>query len=196
MKLKEVEKYVYSTLEKNLSPTLTYHGLHHTKDVVEATERIAKVENIISEEEITLLKTAALFHDIGFISTYKNHEEESSRIASHVLKNMDYSAKQITVINQMIMATKIPQKPKTMLDKILADADLDYLGRDDFEPISQTLFQELYTREMVADIDAWNHIQIKFLENHRYWTDSMIKLRTHEKNKRLVELKKLMGFRI
>ena len=170
MNLKKVEKYIHEKLQKNLSPTLTYHGFHHTLDVVDAAMKIANLEGIVDNESLVLLETATLFHDLGFISTYRNHEEEGCRIAELILPGFQYSKSQIETINGMIMATKIPQKPHNILEQIIADADLDYLGREDFEPIADSLFQELRQREMVADIETWNKIQVKFLESHHYWT--------------------------
>ena len=35
-------------------------------------------------------------------------------------------------------ATKIPQTPLTKLEEIICDADLDYLGREDFFEISRS----------------------------------------------------------
>lgn len=87
------------------------------------------------------------------------------------------------------MATKIPQNPQNILEQIIADADLDYLGRDDFEVIADSLFQELRQREMVADLETWNKIQVKFLESHQYWTKSTIALRNEQKMKHLKALK-------
>lgn len=193
MNIEAVEEYIYEKLQKNLSPTLTYHGFHHTIDVVDASMKIAKLEGIEDKESLVLLETSALFHDLGFISTYRNHEEEGCRIAELILPNFNYSNSQIESICGMIMATKIPQNPQNILEQIIADADLDYLGRDDFEPIADTLFQELRQREMVADLETWNKIQIKFLENHHYWTKSAIKTRNDKKTRHLHELKAIVG---
>ena len=193
MNLKKVEKYIHEKLQKNLSPTLTYHGFHHTLDVVDAAMKIANLEGIVDNESLVLLETATLFHDLGFISTYRNHEEEGCRIAELILPSFQYSKSQIETINGMIMATKIPQKPHNILEQIIADADLDYLGREDFEPIADSLFQELRQREMVADIETWNKIQVKFLESHHYWTKSTIALRNENKTKHLKALKLSIG---
>jgi uncharacterized protein len=183
MNLSSVEEYIYEKLQKNLSPTLTYHGLHHTIDVADVTMKIAKAEAVTDKESLILLKTAALYHDLGFITTYKGHEEESCRIAALNLPKMGYSSLQIEAICGMIMATKIPQKPSNLLERIIADADLDYLGRDDFEAISQSLYLELREREMVANIETWNKIQVNFIENHHFWTKSEVLLRNENKLK-------------
>ena len=92
----------------------------------------------------------------------------------------------------MIQATKIPQEPKNILEEIIADADLDYLGRSDFYPISYSLFEELKSMEAIKTEDEWNRIQVNFLEQHHFFTKTCINKRKAEKQKRLMELKKLV----
>ena len=184
------EKYIVEKLGSELSETLFYHGLHHVKDVTEIALILADQEGVVDQESLSLLKTAALYHDCGFLNTYANHEEEGCKIVKAVLPEFDFSATQIEAICGMIMATKIPQNPQTLLEKILCDADLDYLGREDFEPIANTLFEELKARNMVSDLTAWNAIQIKFIGSHQYWTDSAKKNRELKKQDHLFDIVK------
>lgn len=162
MNIVDTEHFIVNVLTSELSPTLYYHGLHHVRDVVNAAEWIAQAEGIVDEESLTLLRTAALFHDVGFLSVYKGHEEAGCDYVQQVLPQFGYSPAQISLICGMIMATQIPQSPKTKLEEIICDADLDYLGRDDFEPIAHSLYEELKVRNMVADEVAWNRIQVNF----------------------------------
>ncbi|MCF0055614.1 HD domain-containing protein [Dyadobacter sp. CY356] len=186
------EKYILDLLGRELSDTLYYHGLHHTLDVENAALILAKEEAVDDAESLALLKTAALFHDSGFINTYKDHEEEGCTIVRSSLPLFQYTNEQIEIICGMIMATKIPQSPKTHLEKIICDADLDYLGRDDFELIAATLFKELFLRNLVADENTWNNIQVKFIGMHRYHTESAVKKRECKKQKHLHNLQLLI----
>lgn len=163
------EKFILQKLEKDLPRDLTYHGLHHTLDVLNAAIKIASEEKI-SENEIKLLRLAVLYHDAGFTTVYKNHEEEGCKMARKNLREHGYSQEDIDTICGMIMATKIPQTPSTKLEKIICDADLDYLGRNDFKKISNTLFEEMKIYVRLHDEDDWYKIQKKFLENHKYYT--------------------------
>ena len=188
MNVIKAEAHIVQQLHLNLPETLYYHGLHHTLDVRDAALRLAKLEDITDPENLDLLTTAALYHDAGFLKFYKNHEEESCRIARAALPAFDYTQGQIAIICGMIMATKIPQSPKTILEQILCDADLDYLGRNDFEPIAATLYNELEARNMVGDQEAWNSTQIQFLTAHHYWTASARSLRDEMKQRNLQSL--------
>ena len=188
MNIAAAETYILDLLGNELSETLYYHGLHHTSDVTNAALILAKEEGVDDEKSLDLLKTAALYHDSGFINTYKDHEEEGCRIARSQLPLFQYTEEEIEIICGMILATKIPQSPKTQLEKIICDADLDYLGRDDFEPIAATLYQELSVRNLVPDENTWNHIQVKFIGAHQYHTESARHKREIKKQKHLNDL--------
>lgn len=189
MKFYEAKKYILARLKKELPSHLAYHSLEHTKDVYDAVIRIAKAENIIGVEK-KLLLTAALFHDCGFILHSYDHESIGCKIAKEELPGFQYSSEQIEIICGMIMATKIPQSPKNYLEEILCDADLDYLGRDDFKEISKKLFLEFKIYGMITDLTDWDKLQISFLEKHHYFTKTAIATRKAKKDSYLSELKK------
>ncbi len=192
MDYEKAKAFVFAKLTADLLPDLTYHGIHHTQDVLTAAIMLAKAEQI-SVRDTHLLKTAALFHDIGFTVQYRNHEDVGCEIARGCLGHYGYSPVDIEIICGMIMATKIPQSPKTPLEEILCDADLDYLGRKDFYPISNTLFREFLHYGFVKDEKEWDRLQVRFFESHHYFTKTALSLRLPEKNNRLIELKNIVA---
>ena len=183
-----IKQPILSRLENELDPRLGYHNITHTLDVLEQAEVLAKQENVTDKHDLLLLKTAAVFHDSGFLFVYKGHEEKGCEIASDSLRNV-FSEEDIKKVRGMIMATKIPQSPKTLLEQIICDADLDYLGRNDFEPISQTLHKEFIIFKIIPEDIIWDHIQIKFFESHHYFTGTSISKRNEKKLKHLNILK-------
>ena len=183
-----IKQPILSRLEKELDPRLGYHNISHTLDVLKQAEKIARKEGVKDRHDLLLLKTAAVFHDSGFLFVYKGHEEKGCEIASEDLKNV-FSEPDIKKICGMIMATRIPQSPNTLLEQIICDADLDYLGRKDFEPISTHLYKEFITFKIIPDDCVWDHIQIKFFESHRYFTKTTIESRNDIKMKHLDILK-------
>jgi uncharacterized protein len=155
---------------KGLNPNLTYHSIDHTMDMMEQAVRIAHEEGITNERDLFLLKTAALYHDSGFLETYTDHEKRSCEIFLADAVNFDFTEKEKEIICGLIMATKIPQEPNTLMERIICDADLDYLGRNDFLEIGDTLRREFLHYKIVADNNAWEKLQLKFLQNHSYHT--------------------------
>jgi uncharacterized protein len=191
MNYKEVKQFILAKLERELLPVYTYHGLHHTLDVLKVTGDLCEAEGI-SRYETTLLKTAVLFHDSGFMVSPKEHEATGCSIVRELLPSYNYSTEEIERICGMIMATKIPQSPHNILEQIICDADLDYLGRDDFFPIGNTLFEELKTLGILEDRLQWNTMQIKFLEFHAYHTETTKRLRDAKKQANIDAVKKLV----
>ena len=186
------EKFILEYLEEKLPEDLTYHGLHHTLDVLNAAMKIGETENL-SAHEIKLLRIAVLFHDAGFTEKYKDHEQHGCDMAKKDLSRFGYTDKEIEIICGMIMATKIPQNPKNLLEKIICDADLDYLGRNDFNRISNTLFEEMKIYGHIHDIKEWNKIQENFLKKHQYYTEFGKKNREHLKCEHLQKISKLVS---
>ncbi|HET7376831.1 MAG TPA: HD domain-containing protein [Anaerolineae bacterium] len=171
------KKYVIDRLERELSPLLVYHSLWHTTDdVVLATIRLADLENVQGEDRVLLL-TAAFYHDIGFLKIRVGHEDASIQMAREALPQYGYLPRQIDIIAGIIHATQLPQSPRNLLEQILADADLDALGREDFFVRNQLLRQELENYGIPATEDEWDEIQLSFLESHHYFTRSAITLR-------------------
>lgn len=193
MRFKQVEKFILAKLKKELPKNLTYHSLGHIKDVYQAAKNLAELEKI-KGDDLVLLLTAVLFHDSGFLLQQKDHEKVGCDIARQHLPEYDYTPEQIDLVCDMIMATKIPQSPNTKLEKIICDADLDYLGRDDFFDIGNKLYDELCMYGIINTEADWNRLQVRFLESHRYFTTSSKRLRKTKKAENLAVVKsKLKG---
>lgn len=188
MEYEKIYSVIINKLNNELPKHLSYHSVSHVLDVIKSVEEIAVAEQV-SHHEIVLLKTAALFHDTGFLIGAKDHEEKSCQIAGEYLPHYGYTINDIKLIQGMIMATKIPQSPKTHLEEILADADLDYLGRDDFFVIGDKLFDELSMFGIVNSERDWNVLQERFLESHHFFTKTAINLRQSKKSENLQIIK-------
>ena len=184
--------FIVQKLTNELRPELQYHNIEHTLDVLNSVDRLAILENE-NGHNLLLLKTAALFHDSGMLIQYEDHEEASAIITRQYLPGFGYSEHDIQVINKMILTTKLPQSASTKLEKILCDADLDYLGRDDFYMIAHRLQYEWKKMKVFnTTLCEWYRLQMNFLTNHYYYTHSAISLRQEKKNIHLAEIKELI----
>ncbi|MFT5779111.1 MAG: hypothetical protein ACI837_002068, partial [Crocinitomicaceae bacterium] len=162
-------------------------SISHTKDVVSAVERLALLENV-TDEGLFLLKSAATYHDAGFIEQYDNNEPIGARLADEILPKYGYTDKHIETIKDLIYVTEIPHAPKNHLQEIICDADLDYLGRDDFHEIANRLRDELMEHNKIESHKQWDEIQVKFLNMHKYFTKTAIKTRKKKKKQNLKEV--------
>lgn len=192
MNYKGVHDFMLNKLSAELSGALHYHGVHHTLDVLFVTEQLCKLESVGKRDTI-LLKTAALFHDAGFLIDRNEHEKHSCGIARQFLPSFEYVESDIERICGMIMATRIPQSPQNKLEEILCDADLDYLGRPDFYSIGQTLFLELQEGSLLTSVEAWNRLQLNFLEKHHFFTKTNQKRREEAKQIHLQKIRAIVA---
>jgi uncharacterized membrane-anchored protein YitT (DUF2179 family)/predicted metal-dependent HD superfamily phosphohydrolase len=187
MQYQQVYDFLMPRLENELPAYLVYHNAGHTKNVIAAVEQLAAKENI-SEADLTLLRTAALFHDAGFMQQSEGHEEISCIMARDYLQDYNYSDEQIEHICRIIMATHIPQTPFDHLSKILCDADLFYLGKEGYTANAENLFREFKETGVVKTENEWQLMQVEFLSSHRYFTKAAIDQLEDTKQKTLKEL--------
>ena len=175
-------------LKQELPSWLTYHDYDHVCDVYRMARHIGMAEGL-AEEDLKLLLTAAILHDIGFTIGPTEHEKNSCMIARQMLPAFGYSEAQIQKIEGMIMVTSIPHKPENLEQMIICDADLDYLGRDDFFSRGETLYKEFLAMGIVSDRKSWNQVQVKFLNLHKFFTRTSIEARNAKKAEhiRLIE---------
>jgi len=183
----KAERHIMKVLEKGLSRSLHYHSIAHTKDVVRAVERYALLEGV-TDEGLFLLKSAATYHDAGFVENYEKNEPIGARMAEEILPKYGYSEQHIEKIKELIYVTQIPHKPKNKLEEIICDADLDYLGRDDFHEIADKLRLELKEHGKIDSDRKWDEMQVSFLKMHRYFTPTAIASRLDKKKRNLQEV--------
>lgn len=174
------KKYILHRLETELNHNLYYHGVHHTIDVYEASVKLVELEKLNDEDKI-IVETAALFHDSGFLFRYEHNEELAVNLVEKILPSFNYNDNAIKTIGKIILTTRVTARPKTKLEKIMSDADFDYLGRDDVYEIAATLYKELIEFGVYFSPEEWNILQYKFLKKHQYYTESAIKLRSKSK---------------
>ena len=164
-----LRKQVLEDLKSNLPEELTYHGVDHTLDVLHVCNQYIRRENLPAEERY-LLRIGAVVHDMGFLKGPKNHEETGAEMASKLMRKSGFPEAGIELVQGLVLATKIPQSPQTPLQRIICDADLDYLGRKDYPEISQKLLMELRNMKVISTQEQWRELQIDFLRKHRFHT--------------------------
>jgi len=173
-----------------------YHSLEHTMSVYSTAKQIAAREKI-DDKKLELLLIAALFHDTGFSDNPEIHEAISAQNAEKFLNEKGYDYKDISVVSDIILATKVDSDPTNKLEFIIKDADLAHLGLKCFNENSLKLKQE---KEIIEDIkissEDWTKSNIKFLTRHSWYTKSAKKLFNNRKKKNLLEEKeKLKEFK-
>jgi predicted metal-dependent HD superfamily phosphohydrolase len=192
-----VDQYIRELFRDELPSAIKYHNadhtLHPTKGVVAVANRIALSENI-SEHDRELLIAAAYFHDTGYIREYDKNEPIAARMAGRILKLIGYKPDDIKKVQKMILATDLARKPQSLVEKILCDADLDHLGRDDFFKRDGKLRKGRGARGIdVSDEAKWYRGTLALITNHKYYTASQNKLREEKKHQNIKLLEKKLN---
>lgn len=180
---------ILTRLRSLLPETVVYHDVPHTLNVEKAVIRYAKLEGV-DDESILLLRTAALFHDAGYIHSNKDNEDFGISMAKSMLPNFGYSDIQIDIVERIINTTKRNVEPTNLLEKIMCDADHDYLGRPDYYAIANKLRQEYENEGRTMTDNEWILYQLKFLDGgHTYYTETAKNIRNIGKQARIQELR-------
>lgn len=166
----KMREHIVHLLKTRIPEEYYYHNYEHTEYILNKVLEIGEHENCTSAE-LELLAVAALWHDVGYINVYQGHEEEGCRLAAKHLPEFGYPQKDIDVVLGMIMATKVPQDPKTKLESIIADADMEYLGTENPRELADKLYRELKTKTPELTREKWKQTEIDFIENHKYFTE-------------------------
>ncbi len=184
--LSYVSKLLKEKLPRN---TYYYHDIWHTMDVYRNAVRYGKLEGL-PKHEVLLLGIAALFHDTGYLKRHDNNEPIGAGIAARYLKGRDFSEKDVSTIRGLIMATQLPQRPKTLAQRIICDADLSILGEREFMTRNLRLMKELgKIRGRQYAKEEWIAAQLRFVRGHGYFTKAARGLRNETKRKNILRLK-------
>ena len=162
---------VVTDLLLTLPETMVYHNLNHTREVVRAADKIGTYANL-TEEEKEILMLSAWFHDSGFKYDYDTHEEKSVEIAKEFLVQNNYPKDKIEKVVSSINSTKNGQKPKTLTERVLNDADFIHLSKKTYFDNLLLLKSELENAKGSKLIDSeWYEKNLEFLKSHQYNTE-------------------------
>lgn len=188
--LAQTERHLTDFFQKKIGAEYVFHDFSHTIGVVEAVIEIGTGHNL-DERERYLLKLAAWFHDSGYDQGPEGHEERSCQYAVSFLTNFDLPEQDLDLITRCIMATRLPLKPKDLLEEIMCDADLSHLGKQSYWDRTGRLRQEvLLTRGKMLTEQDWVTFELEFLSKHRYFTVVAEELYNPRKLKHIKQLRK------
>ena len=188
--LMDVEAYVTNFITEQVHKDFAYHNIQHTLDVVTGAQELGDAYRL-KDKEMELLLIAAWFHDIGYDKGPIDHEDRSATYAKAYLSKQKFSEEDIAVISSCIMATKMPQSPKTILEKILCDADMSHLGKKIYWDRCGRIRQEItLTRNTNMSEQEWVDFELDFICKHNYQTPAAKELYDKRKHKHIRQLNK------
>ncbi len=188
--LLDVEAYVTNFITEQVPKEYAYHDVQHTVNVVEAAKEIGKSMKL-SAKEMEILELAAWFHDTGYDKGAQDHEGRSGKYAEQYLEKHEYSAEDLERVKAVIMATKMPHNPQSVLEEIICDADLSHLGKSNYWDRCGRVRQELtQTKKLTMSEQEWIDFELEFIDQHSYKTRVADALYGKKKAKHIRQLKK------
>jgi hypothetical protein len=127
----------------------------------------------LDDHTFFIVCAAACFHDLGHLTkNAESHKMESAKLARVFLSTLDVNETDIVAVEKCILATQMPQKPESLAEKIICDADLYNLGTASFLKKKKLLKKEMGALgNMKINGNAWRASTISLLENHQYHTE-------------------------
>ena len=168
---------------------LPFHNLNHTKDVVEAVKDIGMHAGL-TDEEMEACLAAAWLHDVGYKSGMKDHEKQSVAVATELFNRLGTPIGMINMINNAILSTHMPQQPRSMVDKVLCDADLSHLAGPLCENKAGLLRDELQAKGKSFADEEWKIYNLAFMQQHHYHTPYGQTVLEEGKRKNIKRIKK------
>ncbi|WP_310394554.1 Pycsar system effector family protein [Hymenobacter sp.] len=166
--VKEAQAFVTELYAKELPAQLTYHSLRHTEAVVKECRALAPAAALGPDDTEALL-LAAWFHDTGYLDVYDGHEFRSMERAAAWLTERGAEAGRIELVRSIIKATHRNEEPETELQKLLTDADMSNLAREDFRSSAELLRTEweLALGKTYSNPE-WAELQLNFMVGHAF----------------------------
>jgi putative nucleotidyltransferase with HDIG domain len=189
----KASEFVSALFKERLAEYLVYHKYEHSEMVSKVALKIAKHMKL-GEDGIEIVMIAGWLHDIGYTEIYRGHEEVSIRIATEFLRKENYPQEKIQLVVGCIRATKIPQKPKNILEEILADADLSGLGRKSFFDDTELLHYE-WEKALGKKYSGrqWMQQNLELLSGHKYFTRFARRKYSDQQNDNIRAVRKILS---
>jgi len=190
--LNQTRVYVENLFHTESSDKLIYHNLAHTNDVVRYSAAIS-THYKLNDEDNFIVQCAAWFHDIGYFLDPRQHEQAGADQAVNFLRSLHVEEQVIEKVQGCILATKMPQRPTTLLEEIVCDADLFHLGGETFKEKNKTMRKEAEALcSFKIDKYTWNRKTVSLFKAHHFHTKYCRELLDHGKAENLKYLENML----
>jgi class 3 adenylate cyclase len=176
LKLKDLEDQVSERLASNQMLNLHFHKKEFFTRVHNQTEILGRSENL-SDDEMLLARAAAILLFSGLSETYENFEIRSAEIARSMLPEIGFDERQTERVFNLILATKEPFRPQNIIEAVLIDARMEFIGRVDYLTQVQLLFLEMKNRMKDFSREKFIRKQKTLIKEFNFFTLAAQRLR-------------------
>jgi HD superfamily phosphodiesterase len=167
----ESENYISALLAEKLPGNIIFHNLDHSLMVKKYAETIGDQEGLNSDE-MNILRICALFHNTGYVNSYKNYCEESVSIASAFLAEHKVDQQTIDHISDIIRAGSQPQNSKDKISEVLCDAEMMYIASENSIEQFDRLYEETaLVKQKPVKRPVFERKLLGLFSTHSYFTE-------------------------
>lgn len=167
----ESENYVSALLAEKLPENIIFHNYDHAQRVRSYAETIGG-QSGLTPDEMNILRISALFHDTGYVNSYKKYNEESALIATAFLEEHQVDAPTAGHVAEIIRSLKLPQSPKDKIAEALCDADMMFIASDNAIEQFDLLYDEAaLSKSGSGKRSAYEKSCLDLFANHTYFTE-------------------------
>ena len=180
--------YVTALFAEKHTEDLIYHNLHHTEYVVQRAQELGLAEGL-DDRNFSILFVAAWFHDVGYLEGgyVKDHEERGIEKMRHFLAGIEPVPDNefIETAAGCIQATQVPQRPTSVLEGLLCDADTYNFGTKYFKETNKQMEKEFEAKGKTQWLEDWPRKTYEVLSSHTYFSSHAQDLLLDRKQKNM-----------
>jgi adenylate cyclase len=175
MRLKDIEEEFLKRMEEGLPAILVFHNLRYSIDLLTRCELLLGSEKL-SDETRLFVRTAAVLICLSYSKGYIERNNYTYQLSWELLPKFHYSDSQIKKINHLISMPLFSNMAESIPEKILCDARLAFLGKNNFTEYVNNLYQELNYYGQVTSKDEFVSFLKTYISDFRYYTLTAQKL--------------------
>jgi predicted metal-dependent HD superfamily phosphohydrolase len=191
--LHETALYIKNYYDTEFSADFTFHNYHRAVAIVRNCMTLG-IQMNASKEQLRTLQLAAWFLETGFSKDYYNYHTASVAIANEYLESKGADDDLKKAVEEIILSTRIPEQPVTLLAQILCDARMYHAAEKNFLPAIENLRkeQQLVVKKEYSDKE-WLAQNLDAVTNYFYFTAAAKELFEKKKRKQKSLLQKQPG---
>ena len=145
-----------------------FRGASHTINALSVVEEY--IDNMrLGTYEAQILRMGVLMRDLAELNTIE-HGEDGIELVKKTMSDAGFTFVQTKVVSDLVKSSRRPHRPTNLLERIICDVDMEFLGREDHEEANEMFFQELLKNSLVSSREEWEQWQQDMLENYKYHT--------------------------
>jgi adenylate cyclase len=175
LRLHDLEEEFLKRMEEELPQILHFHNVKYCIGLLTQCDLLSNSERL-TEENLLLVRTSALLDCMSYSKGYTDRKKYTYQLCREVLPKFHYSEQQTEKIYRLINMPFLPPAAKSLPEKVLSDARLAFLGRNNFIESVNSLYMEMKFYGQITTRSEFIESLAGLLETFEFYTLTAQKL--------------------